>query len=161
VATTTEAVQPVDLELGPLEQEVLGAEILPFAEVLKDPDARERYRALDQAARQGVVPATQVRALETLLELVLQTQRIRRRHGPDAERALTELFNRTERGAARQQAARDATADLAALRGQTIERLSITSGPAGHKLIVATDRCRLTLKIDGAGARVEQVEVGG
>jgi hypothetical protein len=161
LATPTEAAQQADLELGALEQEVLGAEILPFAEVLKDPDARERYQALDQAVRQGVVPASQVRALETLLDLVLQTQRIRRRHGPDAERALIELYNRTERGAARQQAARDATADLRALQGQTLQRLSITAAPGGHKLIIDTDRCRLTLKIDGAGARVDQVEVGG
>ena len=161
MATTTEAAQQADLELSELEREVLGAEILPFAAVLKDPAARQRYRSLDRAVRQGLVPADQVRSLEAMLELVLQTQRIRRRHGPDAERALIELFNRTEKGAARQQAACDATADLRALRGQTIERLSVSTGPAGHKLIIDTDRCRLTLKIDGAGARVEQVEVGG
>ena len=47
------------------------------------------------------------------------------------------------------------------LRDQTVEKLTVMSGPGRHTLVVSTDRCRLTLKFDPAGVRIENLEVGG
>jgi len=159
--TEPSAAPEAGLALQPAEREVLAAEVAAFAQTVRDPAARERYAQLEQAVRAGRVPPALVRALEPLLELLLQTQRIRRQHGPEAEEALLALFYRTPRGAALQQAAREVTQALQALQGQTLERLALVAGPGRHTLVIDTDRCRLTLRIDGAGARVESVEVGG
>lgn len=157
----TEAGADAALELRPAEQEILAEECPAFAGSLRDPSARARYLELAEAVRAGVVPPGLVRAIETMLELLLQTQRVRLRHGPEAERALGELFSRTPRGAGLRQAARDVSRAFEALSGQTIEKVSVMAGPGRHTLVFDTDRCRLTLKLDGAGARVEKVEIGG
>jgi hypothetical protein len=148
------------LELSSAEREVLAEEVDVFARTLKDPDTRERYAQLSAAVQQGTVPRHLVGFLETMLELVLQTQRVRRQHGPDAEQALLRLFHRTPRGAALAQAAREVNAALAALHGQTLESLTFTPTPRGHNLVIDTTHCSLTLAINRAGVRVERMETG-
>ena len=161
MATSTDASPANGLEIKPAEQEVLAEEILPFAAVLKDPAARERYARLDEAVRAGLVPTELVPSLEAMLELVLQTRRLRQRHGHEAEQAAGELFYRTPRGAGLRQAAREVNKALETLLGQPLENISVLAGPGRHTLTITTDRCRLTLKIDAGGARIENVEVGG
>ena len=148
------------MELSAAEREVLAEEVEAFARTLKDPDTRERYAQLSAAVQQSTVPLHLVGFLETMLELVLQTQRVRRQRGPEAEQALLRLFHRTPRGAALAQAAREVNAALAALRGQTLESLTFTPTPRGHSLVIDTTHCSLTLAIDRAGVRVERLEMG-
>jgi len=161
VATGAEREPSDGLELQPAEQEILLQDVPAFARTLKDPASRERYAALAEAIKTGLVPAAQVPALETMLELALQTKAVRRRHGPDAERALSDLFFRTGRGAALRQAARDVTRALEALTGQTIERISVSAGPGRHTISINTDRAHVTLSVDNGGIQVDRVEVGG
>ena len=148
------------LELSAAEREILAEEVGAFAGTMKDPDTRERYAQLGAAVQQGTVPPHLVGLLETMLELVLQTQRVRRQHGPDAEQALLRLFHRTPRGASLAQAARDVNAALEALHGQTLGSLTFTPTPRGHRLVIDTAHCSLTLAIDRAGVRVERMETG-
>ena len=156
----TDAGPGAELELSSTEREVLAEEVGAFAGTLKDPDTRERYAQLRATVEQGTVPADLVGHLETMLELVLQTQRVRRQHGPDAEQALLRLFHRTPRGAALAQAARDVNAALEALHGHTLQSLTFRPTPRGHNLVVDTAHCSLTLAIDRAGVRVERMETG-
>ncbi len=149
------------LELQPAEQEILRQDVPGFARTLKDPASRERYTALAEAVEAGVVPAELHRSLEAMLELALQTKAVRRRHGPDAEKTLTDLYFRTGRGAAVREAARDVTRALSALTGQTIEKISVTAGPGKHTISINTDRAHLTLSVDNGGVQVDRVEVGG
>ena len=160
-ASEGEPAAPSLLELRSTEHEILTDEIPAFARVLKEPDARERYGQFEQAVRAGGVPPALVPALEALLELLLQTQRVRRQHGPEAEEALSDLFYRTPRGAGLRRAAREVNAALDALRGHRLDKLSVMAGPGRHTLLLMTDRCQLTLKLDPAGARIEKLEVGG
>ena len=148
-------------ELQPTEQEILAQDVPAFARTLKDPASRERYAALAEAVETGTVPAELQAPLETMLELALQTKAIRNRHGPDAERALSDLFFRTGRGAAQRQAARDVTRALEALVGQTIEKIAVTAAPGRHVIAINTDRAHLTLSVDRGGVQVDRVEVGG
>jgi hypothetical protein len=156
----TEAGADAALELRPAERGILIEECPAFAGTLRDPSARARYVELDGAVRDGAVPPHLVRSLETMLELLLQTQRVRLRHGPEAEPALTDLFYRTPRGAGLRQAARDVSRAFEALPGQTLENVSVLAGPGRHTLVFDTDRCRLTLKLDAGGARVDKVKIG-
>ena len=149
------------LELQPNEQEILLSDVPAFARTLKDPASQARYAALAEAVATGSVPAELCGSLETMLELALQTKAIRNRHGPDAEKALADLFFRTERGAAQRQAARDVTRALEALVGQTIEKIAVTAAPGRHVVTINTDRAHLTLSVDSSGVRVDRVEVGG
>src|SRR3954468_3891315 len=149
------------LALEPAEQELLLEDVPAFARTVKDTVTRDRYLALAEAVEAGAVPSELVFALEAMLELALQTRAIRRRHGPDAERTLTDLFFRTGRGAALRQAARDVTGALEALAGQTIEKISVSAAPGRHTISINTDRAHLTLSVDRGGVQVDRVEVGG
>jgi hypothetical protein len=161
VATEAEIRADAALELQPAEQEILLQDVPAFARTLKDPASRERYTALAEAVESGVVPTELHRSLEAMLELALQTKAVRRRHGPDAEKTLTDLFFRTGRGTAQREAARDVTRALSALTGQTIEKISVSAGPGRHTISISTDRAHLTLSVDNGGVQVDRVEVGG
>lgn len=149
------------LPLEPTEQEILLQDIPAFARNLKDPASQARYAALAEALTTGAVPAELVRALDTMLELVLQSKAIRNRHGPDAERTLTDLYFRTERGAALREAARDVTRALEVLQGQTIEKIAVMAAPGRHTITINTDRAHLSLTLGKDAASVDRVEVGG
>jgi hypothetical protein len=139
---------------------VLAEEAEAFTRTLKDPDARERYAGLADAAREGAVPASLIGSVEAMLELVLQTQRIRRLHGPEAEKALLELFYRTPRGAALKRTAREVNQALQTLRGQTLESLSFSPTPGGQRLVVETGSCQVALTIEPSGVRIDRLDLG-
>jgi len=151
----------VRLVLEPAEQALLREDVPAFARTVKDAAARDRYLALADAVDQGEVPPELAFALEAMLELALHTRAIRRRHGPDAERTLTDLYFRTGRGAALRQAARDVSRGLEVLTGQTIEKIGVTAAPGRHTITINTDRAHLTLSVDQSGITIDRVEVGG
>ena len=149
------------LTLEAAEQELLLQDVPAFARNLKDPASQARYTALAEAVAAGEVPTELVRSLETMLELALQSKAVRNRHGPDAERTLSDLYFRTGRGAGLRAAARDVTRALQALQGQTIEKISVTAAAGRHTISINTDRAQLTLSVDNSGVAVDRVEVGG
>jgi hypothetical protein len=163
LAATPSATEPATgagLALSPAEQTVLLGEVGPFAETLGDPALRARYGELHAAAAGGHVPPGLVGLVEALAELLLQTQRVRRRHGPEAERALSALYRRTPRGAALTQAADEVNTALAALRGTTLEEMSFSPTPGGYRLTITVPEGQLAVAIDRAGVRLERVELG-
>ena len=149
------------LELTAEERELLVEDVPAFSRTLKDPAARERYAELAVAVEAGVVPPELIFSLEAMLELMLQTRAVRQRHGPDAEKVLTDLFFKTGRGAGLREASRDVTRALSVLEGQTVGTVRVTVAPGKHTIAIETDRAHLTLVVDNGGARVERVEVGG
>lgn len=148
------------LTLSPAEQAVLAAEIGPFAATLGDPALRARYQELATAVAAGSIPAPLIGLAEALAELVLQTQRLRRQQGPEAERALTALFYRMPRGAGLRRAAEEVNAALTVLHGQVLAGLTFTPAPGGQRLTITTGQGQLELVIDRAGVRVERVDLG-
>ena len=149
------------LTLEAAERELLLQDVPAFARNLKDPASQARYAALAEAVANGEIPTELVRSLETMLELALQSKAVRNRHGPDAERTLSDLYFRTGRGASLRAAARDVTRALQALQGQTIEKISVMAGAGRHTISINTDRAQLTLSVDNSGVAVDRVEVGG
>ncbi len=98
--------------------------------------------------------------LEQILEMTLQTGRVRRVHGAESEQALLRLFHQTPRGAASRRATEAVNRTLATLAGQTLETMLFTTrGPGVYRLGLETANCKLTLEIDRHGITVESLEV--
>lgn len=149
------------IKLHGAQQELLELELRALAERARDEAARERYRALAASASGGEVPDEQAGLLEGVLELLVQSGRARKLYGPGGEQALAQLFGRTPRGAAVAETVAGLNEALKGLVGQRIESLNLTAhGPGAFKLQVETDLGRLSLRLDGQGARLESVEVG-
>jgi hypothetical protein len=144
----------MSLGLEAAEAEVLAADASNFAGALRDAGVQERYLRLASAAASGAVPSDLVPALETMLELLFEK-------GSVSNRAVLQaVFAKTPRGRRQGAAAREVNTALRALRGQILENVRLSAGPSRHTLVLETDRCRLTLELDGAGARVASLETG-
>jgi hypothetical protein len=132
---------------------VLALDAAAFARALSDPAARRRYERMAwAAAHEAKVPEDLVSALETMLELVFEKGR------PSNRAVLQAIYGKTPRGRQQSSAAREVNEALRALMGQRLEEMRVSAGPSGHTLVVQTDRCRLTLELDAAGARVTSLE---
>jgi hypothetical protein len=151
---------PAALAIDAVQREVLLEELATLVVSLRDPQTRTPWEELAAAVDAGEVEDELLGRLEQILEMTLQTGRVRRVHGADSEQALLRLFHQTPRGAASRRATEAVNRTLATLAGQTVETLLFTSqGPGVYRLGVATDRCKLTLEIDRHGVTVESLEV--
>ena len=126
--------------------------------------ASENYRAqlrdLEGALEEGAIDAAGGGVLEPILELALQSGRIRAVYGPPGETAALRLYRKLPRGAAVQQSARDVSEALNALRGKTLRNAALTAvGPGAYTVSLATDDGSVSLRLDRQGARITSVEV--
>jgi hypothetical protein len=143
------------------ERPVLISEIDAVAAQLRNAEAREVYAELRAAVEAGDVPEGLLPTLERLLELGLETGRIREVHSAHGEMAATRVFQRTPKGAALKATCDEANAALESLRGQPLESVSFSvRGPGAFALTLETAEAHLTLHIDRHGVRVRSVEVG-
>ena len=142
------------MQLDGAEAEVLAVDAAAFARALSDPVARARYERLASAAASGAVPDELVPALETMLELLFEKGR------PSNRAVLQAVFARTPLGRQQSSAAREVNQALQTLRGHTLQEVRLSAGPNRHTLVVETDRCRVTIEFDKAGARVTSLEAG-
>jgi len=154
------AVTSSALALDAIQREVLLEELATMVVSLHDSAAREPYEDLAAAVDEGTVGEDLLGRLEGFLEMLLQTGRARRVHGPEAEQSLLRLFHQTPGGSAARRSTQSVNAALASLEGQAIEGMLFTvQGPGVYRLGIATGQCRLTLEIDRHGVTVESLEV--
>ena len=142
------------LKLEPAEADVLAADAAAFARAIPDPSARPRFEQLAAAAVDGEVPENLIASLEMMLELLFDKGR------PSNRAVLEAVFAKTPRGRQQSAAARAVNKALHTLRGQQLANVRLTTGPSRHTLVLETDRCKLTLELDSAGARVASLETG-
>jgi hypothetical protein len=148
------------LAIDPSQREVLLEELAMLVVSLRDAETRAPWEELAEAVDGGAVGEILLGRLEQILEMTLQTGRVRRVHGAESEQALLRLFHQTPRGAASRRATEAVNRTLASLAGQTIETMLFTSqGPGVYRLGLETDRVKLTLQIDRHGVTVESLEV--
>jgi hypothetical protein len=144
------------------ERQVLLAEIDALAPQLRNAEAREVYVELRAAVEASDVPEGLLPTLERLLELGLETGRIREVHSAHGEMAAVRVFQRTPKGAALKATCEEANAALESLRDQPLENLAFSvRGPGAFTLTLETEQAHLTVHIDRHGVRVRSVEVGG
>jgi hypothetical protein len=148
------------LAVDPLQREVLLEELASLVVSLHDPETRSPWEDLAGAVDAGEVGEDLIGRLEQLLEMTLQTGRVRRMYGAEGEQALLRLFHQTPRGAAARRATEAVNRTLATLEGERIETMLFTTqGPGVYRLGIETGRCRITLEIDRHGVTVESLEV--
>jgi hypothetical protein len=140
--------------------EVALAEAQAVLALVQDEERRGRIADLVAAVQAGELDEDEAQALEEIVELGLQTGRIRALYGPEGEQAALTTYRKLPRGRELAASAREVTAALAALEGRTLERVSVAAaGPGAWLVTVATDLLELSVRLDRAGARVHAVGV--
>jgi hypothetical protein len=160
VAPTADSPSPT-IRLSAAEQELLAPEVRAFGAIHPDPAGRRRYETLANAIESGQVPSESLDDLARVLEIGLQSGRVRRVYGADGEMALGRIYQRTPRGAEATSAAATVTKALAALQGQVIDEVRVTAlGPGAYSILLDTQQCQITVRLDRNGVRVDNVAVG-
>jgi hypothetical protein len=140
--------------------EVASAEARAVLSMVQDEERRGKLADLVAAIEDGEVEGDDAQALEEVLELALQTGRVRALYGPEGETAALALYRRLPRGKELSEAAREVTAALSALEGRAIEKVSVAaSGPAAHLVTVSAEGLELSIRLDRQGARLTTVGI--
>ena len=148
------------LRLDTLQRDLLIPQIQAFVDATSDTTARESYLALKAAVEAMEVPEAQQVRLGAIVEVALQSGRIRKLFGPGAELALHAVFQKTPRGREIAQSLRELNTALARLKGDTVEEMTAAiRAPGAWALTVKTAGCQLVIRFEPAGVRVETVEV--
>ena len=148
------------LELDPLQRDLLIPQIQAFLDATSDAEARKSYGALKAAVESMAVSGEHQARLGTIVEVALQSGRIRRLFGPGAELSLNALFQKTPRGREIARSLQELNTALANLKGDTVEEVSAAArGPGSWALTVKTNGCQLVIGFERNGVRVESLEV--
>jgi hypothetical protein len=141
-------------------REVVLAEAQAVRALASGEEYRQRLAALVAAIDDGEVEDEDAATLEELLELGLQTGRIRAHYGPGGEQAALSLYRRLPRGAELAASAREVSAALRALEGRELASVELTAvGPGAFALSLAAGELEVSLRLDRQGARVASVAV--
>jgi hypothetical protein len=126
--------------------------------LVQDPERRGRLADLAAAVQDGELDDADEQSLGELLELGLQSGRIRSVYGPEGEQAALKTYRRLPEGRALADSAAEVTDALARLAGRTLEDVKVQStGPGSYLLMLAVDGLELSVRLDRAGARVHAV----
>ncbi len=157
--TADAATASAPLELDDDERELVGHDLDALLPTL-DGVRRERYTQLRETVAAGVVPGALIPALESLLELTLQTGRARTRYRAEGEQTLTRLYGRTPGGRELSSHLRQVNEALGSLQGQSIGSLAVRMRTVGHfTLAIQTDETSITLVARPDTIDVESIAV--
>ena len=141
-------------------REVARAEAQAVLAAVRDEERRGRLAGLLAAVDDGAVDGEDAQALGEVLELGLQTGRVRALYGPDGEQAALKVFRRLPVGQELGAAAKDVNAALRALEGRAVEKVSVSAvGPGQHAVTIAADGLELTIKLGRDGAALGTVGI--
>jgi len=150
----------VSVSLKGEAQEVALAETLAVLAMARDSDYRERLASLQAAASEGKVDGEDAETLQELLEVGLQSGRLRALYGPGGERAALSTYRRLPSGAAVAESAKEVSEALRALAGQELRAVSLEAvGPGAFSLSLSAGSAEITVRLDRQGARLHSVGV--
>ena len=156
----TETPTPVEVRLPEAEAELALAETNAVLAAASADGYRAELAALVDAIESRSLGDAEAASLEPILELAIQTGRIRAIYGPPGEQAALRLYRRLPRGSELQRSAREVSEALSSLHGQALEGATVSAyGPGAFTLTLATAEGKLTVRLDRQGARVTSVEV--
>jgi hypothetical protein len=122
---------PAGIALKGEAREVALAEAQTVLSMARDETMRARLAELVSAIDDGDVGGDSAELLESVLELGLQTGRIRAYYGPGGEQAALSTLRKLPRGTERSQSARDVSTALQALKGAQIDAVKVTAVAPG------------------------------
>ena len=135
--------------------EVSRAEAQAVIAMLSDGQRRERLADVLAAVDEGRVEGDDAAALGELLELGLQTGRLRAVYGPEGEQAALGLFRRLPQGKELSQSTSELNEALDVLSGRTLEKLSIhVVGPGEYGVSISAEGFELAVRLGRSGARI-------
>jgi len=136
-------------------REVALAEAQVVLSLARDETMRSKLAELVAAVDEGGVDDTAADLLENVLELGLQTGRIRAYYGPGGEQAAVATLRKLPRGRARTGSTRDVSEALQALAGKRLDAVTIAAvAPGAFTLSFQADGFDLSVRLDAHGARV-------
>src|SRR5688500_16093743 len=115
------------MQLAADEREVLLAEIRQAVDQATNPRMRQAYQELLTAADASEIPDDLMPPLEPLLEVGLESGRIRRMHTAHGEMAAQRVYARTPAGLALRSQADAVNEALKALAGHTLLSLTVAA----------------------------------
>ena len=140
--------------------EVVLAETQAVLFLVQDEERRGRLADLIAAVQDGELGDDEAQALEEVIELGLTTGRIRSIYGPEGEQAALKTYRRLPRGRELAASAREVTDALEALEGKLLERVHVQpAGPGAFVVTLGVEGLELSVRLDGAGARIHSVGV--
>jgi hypothetical protein len=135
--------------------EVSRAEAQAVIAMLSDGQRRERLADVLAAVDEGRVEGEDAAALGELLELGLQTGRLRAVYGPEGEQAALGLFRRLPQGKELSQSTSELNEALDVLSGRTLEKLSVhVVGPGEYGVSISAEGFELAVRLGRSGARI-------
>lgn len=138
--------------------EVSRAEAQAVMAMLRDEQRRSRLADVVAAVDEGRVEGDDAAALGELLELGLQTGRLRSIYGPEGEQAALTLFRRLPQGRALSRSTSELNTALEALGGRTLDRVSVHSvGPGEYGVTISAEGFELALRLGPNGARISTI----
>jgi hypothetical protein len=138
--------------------EVSRAEAQAVMAMLTDEQRRSRLADVVAALDDGRVEGDDATALGELLELGLQTGRLRAVYGPEGEQAALGLFRRLPQGKGLSQSTSDLNDALEAIAGRTLEHLSVHSvGPGEYGVSISAEGFELVIRLGRSGARISTI----
>jgi hypothetical protein len=136
-------------------REVALAEAQTVLSMAQNDEMRARLAELVSAVDEGEVGEGSTELLESVLELGLQTGRVRAYYGPGGEQAAVSTLRRLPKGRERSDSARDVTKALEALTGQTIDAVKISAvSPGAFTITIEAGGVEASVRLDNNGARL-------
>jgi CHASE3 domain sensor protein len=136
-------------------REVALAETQTVLSMAQNDEMRARLAELVSDVSDGEVREGSTELLESVLELGLQTGRVRAYYGPGGEQAALSTLRRLPRGRDRSESAREVSTALQALNGQQIDAVKIAAvAPGAFTITIEAGGVEASVRLDTNGARL-------
>ncbi len=136
-------------------REVVLAEAQAVHAMAVDQGMREQLADLVAAVDAGEIGETDLALAESVLELGLQSGRIRAVYGPGGEQAALRTLRRLPRGRDRAESTTEVSAALKTLAGNRLESISIAAvAPGAFTLTLDAGGVSASVRLDASGARL-------
>jgi hypothetical protein len=144
-----------ELALAGEAREVVLAEVQAVRAHAHDEDMKGRLAEVAAAVDEGKLADDGAELLESVLELGLQTGRIRAYYGPGGEQAALTTLRKLPRGRLRSESAAEVTRALAALGGATLDSVRIAAvAPGAFTLSIQAGGVEASVRLDSTGVRL-------
>ena len=146
------------VRLRPEEREVALAEAQVVFAVAAEPEYRDELARVIAAVDEGELAREEAAALERVVELGLQSGRIRALYGPGGEQAALRLYRRLPAGSELGASAAAVSEALASLGGRRLDSIRVeATGPGSFALTLAVEGIDVAVRLDRQGARLTSV----
>jgi hypothetical protein len=121
-------------------------------------DYRERLELLrEELQGDGLGPESALE-LDRLIEIALQSGRLRAVYGPGGEAAATKLYRRLPSGRELTASAKEVAEALSALSGHVLDDVAVTvNGPGAFGLALTVGGREISVRLDRQGVRLHSV----